>query len=141
MTQESENDLRFQFDVIRSLSESVRQMATTMAEMQRTLMDVSVRTARLEENKVNEEVASVKADMKILDARVDTLFTDKNRRDGAGTLLGAALKYGPVIFSLLTVLYLFGRSIGVVPSPPMTVTAVAAPMRVLERSHVEGAEK
>lgn len=134
MITESESDLRFQFDVIRSLSESVRQMASTMAEMQRTLMDVSVRTARLEENKVNEEVAAVKAEMKLLDVRVDALFREKDRRDGAGSFVGLVLKHAPLVLSLLTVLYLGGRSAGVIPSPPTTVTTVSAPMTVIDKN-------
>lgn len=136
------NDLRFQFKVIEGLSESIRQqsaaterLATGMADIQRTQVSMLERLAKLEANKFGE--ALVKAETKVdeMDKRIDALFRDKDRRDGAVGLMVAVRTWGPWVFSLFTALYLIGRSIGIVPSPPMTVTKVEAPISVERRDH------
>lgn len=141
----SEADLRFQFEVIKQLSDSVRQsveatrdVARNVADMQKTQVTVSERLAKLESNRVNEQVAKMEERLDGACARVDKLEQDKDRRDGAGSFLGGVFKFGPAIFSLLTVLYLFGRSIGIVPSPPTTVTKVETPVVIERRAETIG---
>lgn len=135
------NDLRFQFKVIEGLSESIRQqsaaterLATGMADIQRTQVSMLERLAKLEANKFGE--ALVKAETKVdeMDKRIDALFRDKDRRDGAMGALGALRVWGPAICGLLTVLYLAGRAANVIPSPPMTVTKVETPVAVERRA-------
>jgi len=134
------NDLRFQFKVIEGLSESIRQqstaterLATGMADIQRTQVSMLERLAKLEANKFGE--ALVKAETKVdeMDKRIDALFRDKDRRDGAIGALGALRVWGPAICGVLTVLYLAGRASGVIPSPPTTVTKIETPIAVERR--------
>lgn len=138
-------DIDFQYKIIEGLSESIRQqsastdrLATAMADMQRTQVGMLERLAKLEANRVGEVVAEVKAHVDGALNRIDALEQDKDRRDGAGSFLGGMFRYGPTIFSLLTLLYLFGRSLGIVPAPPPPAT-VPAPMQI-ERRNVPAEE-
>lgn len=133
------NDTRFQFEVIKGLSDSIRQLAGSMADMQRTQVGMLERLAVLEANKIGDLVTAHAADIKALEDRVGALFTDKNQRDGAAGVFGFFLKYGPVIFSLFAALWLFGRSLGVVPVPPANVPTVRADAIVREERHIENA--
>lgn len=121
------NDTRFQFEIIKGLSESIRQMAEQMGHLQRTQVSMLERLATLEAGKVG-------ARMDAMGVKIDALFKDKDRRDGALGMLGVLRVWGPVIFSLLCALYLYGRASGVVPSPPATVTKIETPLRVEERA-------
>ncbi|RYG88411.1 MAG: hypothetical protein EON59_04495 [Alphaproteobacteria bacterium] len=122
----------FQFKIIEGLSESIRELAKSMSDMQRTQVGMLERLAKLEANRVGEVVGEIKVTMDSAVKRIDVLEQDKDRRDGAGSFLGGVFKYGPTVFSLLTLLYLFGRSIGFVPAPPTTAT-VPAPMQIERR--------
>lgn len=130
---------RFKYTVIQGLSESVRQLAAGMADMQKTQVDMLVRLARLEENKYGQALEKVEGDLKALDLRIDALFRDKDRRDGALGALGGLRVWGPAIFSLFTLLYLMGRAVGLIPSPPTTATKVEAPITVERRESVQSA--
>jgi|GEM_PF-2744815 len=116
------SDLRFQYDVIKGLAESVRQMAANMSDLQKTQVDMLVRLARLEENKVGDELVAMKAATAALTVRVDALESDKDRRDGALGMLGTIKSWAPflaMVFSAACALWLFGRSAGFVPAPPV----------------------
>lgn len=128
-----EEEEHFKYEVIRGLSESVRQLAAGMAEMQKTQVGMLERLAKLEANKFGE--ALVKAETKVdeMDKRIDALFRDKDRRDGALGAMGALRVWGPVIFSLFVAMYLVGRSLGVIPSPLTTVTKIETPLAVEPR--------
>lgn len=128
-----EEEERFKYEVIRGLSESVRQLAAGMADMQKTQVGMLERLAKLEANKFGE--ALVKAETKVdeMDKRIDALFRDKDRRDGALGMLGVLRVWGPVIFSLFVAMYLLGRSFGIIPSPPTTVTKIETPVTVEPR--------
>jgi hypothetical protein len=128
-----EADTRFQYEIIKGLAESVRQMATSMGDLQKTQIDMLVRLARLEENKVGDELVTMKATTAALTIRVDALESDKDRRDGAMGALGALRVWGPAICGVLTVLYLAGRAAGVLPSPPTTITKIETPISVERR--------
>jgi len=126
------SETAFQYKIIEGLSESIRELAKSMADMQRTQVGMLERLAKLEANRVGEVVGEVKVSLDSAIKRIDALEQDKDRRDGAGTFLGGMFKYGPAIFSLLTLLYLFGRSIGLVPAPPTPAT-LPAPIQVERR--------
>lgn len=128
-----EADTRFQYEVIKGLAESVRQMATNMADLQKTQVDMLVRLARLEENKVADELVAIKATSAALSVRVDALESDKDRRDGAIGAFGALREWGPTVFSLFTAMYLVGRATGVIGSPPTTVTKIETPVAIERR--------
>ena len=130
----AEEDERFKYEVIKNLSESVRQIAAGMADIQRTQVGMLERLARLEANKVGEIVAKVEARVEDIDRRTDVLFRDKDRRDGAVGLMVGLRTWGPWVFSLLTVLYLVARQAGIMPSPPTTVTRIETPAG-FERRH------
>lgn len=135
-----EADLRFQYDVIKGLADSVRQMATNMADLQKTQVDMLVRLARLEENKVGEELVAMKASTAALAIRIDALESDKDRRDGAIGALGAIRQWAPflaMLFSAACALWLYGRSIGLVPAPPPAPAKVEATIDHSDR-RIEG---
>lgn len=123
----AEEDERFKYEVIKNLSESVRQIAAGMSDIQRTQVGMLERLARLEANKVGEIVAKVEARVDEIDKRTDVLFRDKDRRDGAVNTLGVLRVWAAPICGLLTVLYFAGRAMGVIPSPPTTVTKIETP--------------
>lgn len=136
------NDLRFQFKIIEGLSDSIRQqsasterLAGAMAEMQRTQVSMLERLAKLEANKFGEALVKAETKVEEMDKRVDALFRDKDRRDGALGAFGALRVWGPAVCGVLTVLYLAGRASGVLPSPPMTVTKIETPIAVERREH------
>lgn len=113
-----EAEVRFQYDVIKGLAESVRQMAQNMAELQKTQIDMLVRLARLEENKVGEELITMKAATAALAIRVDALESAEDQRKGAYSVFSWLRIWGPVIFSCVAAAWLLGRSLGIVPAPP-----------------------
>lgn len=76
LRQASESDTRFQYDIIKGLAESIRQQTTLMHDIQTELKDVATRLARIEANKISEEVAR-------LAVKVETLEVDLHRRQGA----------------------------------------------------------
>lgn len=131
------SDTRFQFEVIKNLSESVRQsveatrdVAKNVSEMQRTQVSMLERLARLESNRVNEQVAKVEERLESACKAIDKLEQDKDRRDGAAGLLSRIpgwLQFAVALASIFSAIYLFGRSAGVIPSPPTTVTKIEAP--------------
>lgn len=132
-----EEDERFKYEVIKNLSESVRQIAAGMADIQRTQVSMLERLAKLEANKFGEALIKAETKVEEMDKRIDALFRDKDRRDGAIGALGALKAWGPTIFSLFTVMYLVGRAMGVIGSPPTTVTKIEAPAAVERRERPE----
>jgi len=124
------NDTRFQFDVIKHLSESVRQLAAGMADMQKTQVGMLERLATLEAGKMTSRLDEI-------DTKVSALEQDRYRRDGALGMLGVLRVWGPVIFSALAAFWLFGRSAGVVPPPPNAPARVEATVIPTER-RIEG---
>lgn len=120
----SESDTRFQFKIIEELSASIRRLADSMADMQRTQVDMLTRLAALEANRVGDTIAALEVDLNKLDERVDALFRDKDRRDGAVGLISSIRSWWPAIIgvaSLFSALWLGGRSLGLIPAPPTTV--------------------
>lgn len=107
------DDVRFQFDVIKQLAESVREMSTTQTKMLERL-------ARMEEQKVHEVVAG-------LSERVTVLEVDLNKRTGMMTAISALPKFIAFLVTICTIfsaIYLAGRAAGVIQSPPTTVTRI-----------------
>ena len=95
------------------------------------------RLAKLDANRVGEAIAKievvgdavkerVEVAVEAVKDRVDKLKADKDRCDGAGSFVSLLFKYGPTALSLRTLLYLAGRSIGVVPAPPMPAVRIEA---------------
>lgn len=111
--QQVPEDIRFQFDVIKQLADSVREMSTTQTKMLERL-------ARMEEQKVHEVVAG-------LSERVTVLEVDLNKRTGMMTAIAALPKFIAFLVTICTIfsaIYLAGRAAGVIQSPPTTVTKI-----------------
>lgn len=139
------NDTRFQFEVIKQLAESVKVNAETLRGVQENLVRMIERLARIEERETHEAVAG-------LTGRVAVLELDKARTEGGFRMLDLLKTWGPTLFSLFTLLYLLGRTVGVVPSPPTTVTKIETPTpsppqgelrhpMIVPRNPNEGAER
>ncbi|MEG3086191.1 hypothetical protein [Sphingomonas sp. PB4P5] len=82
--------------------------------------DVRERVIRLEER--DKRLETVEASIVVLDARVDVLLKDKDRRDGAVGMLGTIKSWAPflaMLFSAACAAWLYGRSLGITPAPPL----------------------
>lgn len=110
------DDVRFQFDVIKQLAESVRMMTDTQTKMLERL-------ARIEEQRTHEAVAAMAG-------RIATLEADYQRRTGMMNAIGALPKviaFIVTICTILTTVYLAGRASGIIPAPPARVEAKIDP--------------
>ena len=90
-----------------------------------TITDVRERVIRLDESIRRFDV--VVTTTKDHDAMIDAFVKDKDRRDGALGMLGMLRVWGPVVFSALAALWLFGRSFGITPAPPLSTPKVEQP--------------
>lgn len=106
------NDLRFQFDIIKSLAENVRVMNETQTRMLERL-------ARIEAREVNETVSNLKT-------KVDHLEMMEARRAGESAAKAAVIKWWPVIGSAMMVIWIIGRSLGFfqIPEAPRQMPTV-----------------
>lgn len=121
-------------DSLSAMNRDITAIHRDMKESNEATADVRERVIRLEErDRRLDDLEGAQAEHA---EKIAALMKDKDRRDGAGSFLGGMFKYGPAIFSLLTVLYLFGRSLGVVPAPPAPVT-VPTPMQIERRQQAE----
>lgn len=87
--QQNPEDIRFQFEIIKSLEESVRQQTTALSHLHTQQTEILLRLERIEANKTNEQVAALRAEVEMLKA-------DKLRRDGASGVIHAILR-SPVV--------------------------------------------
>ena len=76
-------DARFQFEILRSLAESVKLQTTALGELQKQTNAISERLARIESNRIHDDVAQLRIDVGKETARIEALMRDKDRRDGA----------------------------------------------------------
>lgn len=114
--QQGPDDVRFQFDVIKQLAESVREMSSTQVKMLERL-------ARIEEQRTHEVVRG-------LTERVTVLEVDLNKRTGMMNAIGALPKIIAFLVALASVfsaIYLAGRAAGIVPAPPARIEAKVDP--------------
>ena len=124
----TEGDIRFQFEIIKGLSESIRDLASSVRDMQKTQVGMLERLATLEANKVGEAVATLALSVTTQEVRIDELFAEKYKRDGAFGMLRTIKDWAPflaMLFSAACMVYLAGRATGLVPAPPATVHSVA----------------
>ncbi len=124
-----ESDTRFQYEIIKGLSESVRDLAGSIREMQSTQVGMLERLAKLEANRIGEVVGKVEVAVEAVKDRVDRLEQDKDRRDGAGGAFRMIKEWAPfvgMVASILAAAWLYGRSIGITPAPPPAPPRVEA---------------
>jgi hypothetical protein len=79
------NDLRFQFEIIKGLSESVRTQTSVMMQMQAQQTDIVARLERIEAKQTAEQLAA-------LALRVDALEDTELRREGSNRVIMAIAK-------------------------------------------------
>ncbi|WP_375272035.1 hypothetical protein [Sphingomonas sp.] len=121
--------------VLAQIRDSLSAMSRDVRSANEATADVRERVIRLEER--DKRLTQVEASVAVLDTRVDVLLKDKDRRDGAVGMLGVLRVWGPVVFSALAALWLFGRSLGITPAPPAAPARVEATIQHDERS-IEG---
>jgi len=123
----SEGDLRFQFEIIKQLAQSIQSLTETVRGVQQTQITMLERLARIESNRVNEDVARLQLIMESQDKRIDILEQDKDRRDGGSRMRRAVITWWPAIGVLMTVLYLLARASGLIHLPQDNPTVIMAP--------------
>lgn len=114
--QQGPDDVRFQFDVIKQLAESVRMMTDTQTKMLERL-------ARIEEQRTHEAVAAMAG-------RIATLEADLQRRTGMMNAVAALPKvvaFFVALASVFSAIYLAGRASGIIPAPPARIEAKVDP--------------
>lgn len=146
----AEGDLRFQFEVIKNLSESVRQsvdatrdVAKNVAEMQRTQVSMLERLAKLEANRVNEQVAKIEERVDGACKAIDKLEQDRDIRDGGSRAWRNFLTWWAPITTvagiIFTVFFLLFRATGILHLPDNKEPAVIQrEERAIERTFEGG---
>lgn len=79
------NDVRFQFEIIKGLSESVRSQTSVMMQMQAQQTDIVARLERIEAKQTAEQLAA-------LQVRVDVLEDNELRREGGNRVIREIVK-------------------------------------------------
>lgn len=88
-TPRSDVDVRFEFEIIRHLSESIRAQTDMISQMQTQQADILVRLERIEAKEHGEQLAAALA-------RIDVLEADYQRRQGRDGLVAAFFR-SPVV--------------------------------------------
>jgi len=112
-----EGDLRFQFEVIKNLAESVRQQSDVLRSVQTTQVTMLERLAKIEANRVNETVAELKVKLDETCGKVDRLESDKDRRDGGSAWRQGLMVYWPIAAVTISAVLWVMRVIGVLHLP------------------------
>ncbi|MDY7525473.1 hypothetical protein [Sphingomonas sp. 10B4] len=116
--------------VLTQIRDSLSAMSRDIRANSEATSDVRERVIRLEErdrrfNDLEERVHATEID-------ITDLKGDKNRREGAHSLIGKFPNWLSVmmaIASIFSAVWLFGRSVGVVPPPP-TPASITEPRRI-----------
>lgn len=115
------NDIRFQYDVIRNLAESVREQSKVMAGIQSTQVSMLERLAKIEANRINEDVATLSSRLDTALEKIDELEKDRDIREGGVRSRRAVQSYWGIITSaasaLGVVFWILLRAAGVVHLP------------------------
>lgn len=129
MNSSPESHVQFQYEVIRSLGESVREMARVMAGVQTTQVDILVRLARIEANRVNEDVVKLASTVEALDKRIDTVEKHDTYEAGMRGARKALIFYWPAIAAVgcLVLFLLVATGTLVIPSTQKPPIVLAAP--------------
>jgi len=106
--------------VLAQIRDSLSAMSRDIRSNNEATSDVRERVIRLEER--DKRLDAVEQGLASVKAKVDVLETDRDRRDGAIGMLGTIKSWAPflaMLFSAACVLWLYGRSAGIVPAPPV----------------------
>jgi hypothetical protein len=113
--------------VLAQIRDSLTAMSRDIRTNNEATSDVRERVIRLEER--DKRMDQIEANVVLLDGRVDVLLKDKDRRDGAHGAFKMIKDWAPflaMLFSAACVLWLYGRSAGIVPAPPTPVARLEA---------------
>jgi hypothetical protein len=119
-----ESDLRFQFEVIKNLAESVRQQSEVLRGVQTTQITMLERLAKIESNRINETVAKLEERTDKACTAIDRLESERDQRLGGSKAWKGFLGWwGPLSWTvgiLFTVLFLLFRATGIIHLPSDT---------------------
>lgn len=120
--------------VLAQIRDSLTAMSRDIRSNNEATAEVRDRVIRLEER--DRRLTDVEADLKVTSAQVAVLLKDKDRRDGAIGMLATIKNWSPFIAAVMATLaaaWLYGRSVGVVPAPPVHTQTQSVP--AIERRH------
>jgi hypothetical protein len=125
--------------VLAQIRDSLSAQNRDVRNVVESISDVRERVIRLEEN--SRRLDEMEADLRKTDAKVGVLMADKDRRDGARSAFGMIKDWSPFIAAVMATLaaaWLYGRSLNIVPAPPLAAARVEATIQHDER-RIEGA--
>lgn len=146
MLASSESETRFQYEVIRSLSDSVRQTVAAVGDLRNEISEdrkaqqedrkaqntvntqILERLARIESNRVNEEVAAWGAKHEALNGRVDKLESSHDYDAGMRGARKAVMYYWPAFAALAAFVLLLLMATGIVVLPETQKAPVVVPV-------------
>jgi len=105
--------------VLAQIRDSLTGLSRDVRSANEATADVRERVIRLEER--DKRLDAVEVDLAAVKVKVEVLETDRARRQGAIGMLGTIKSWAPflaMLFSAACVLWLYGRSAGIVPAPP-----------------------
>jgi len=119
-----ESDIRFQFEVIKNLAESGREVAksverltNTVGDVQKTQINMLERLAKIEANRVNETVAKLEERCDRQSEKIDKLESDKDQRDGGNAMRRALTVWAPLVLAGISALGWILRVAGLLHLP------------------------
>lgn len=112
-----ESDIRFQFEVIKNLAESVRQQSEVLRGVQTTQITMLERLARIESNRINETVSEIKVTLEGACKAIDKLEKDRDVREGTTLAWRSTMIYWPVIAVTISAFLWIARVAGILHLP------------------------
>jgi len=124
-TGQTADDIRFQFEIIKQLAESMREQTAVTRGMQediRTIFGAQSKTnerlAAIEANRVNETVAKLEMRFDTMIDRIDKLEAERDRQEGMTGARRAIVYYWPVIAVLFAAVVMLLNAVGIIHMPP-----------------------
>lgn len=106
--------------VLAQIRDSLTAQSRDVRAVVESVSDVRERVIRLEER--DKRLEHVETTLDEIESKIAVLMKDKDRRDGAFGMLGTIKSWAPflaMIFSAACMVWLYGRSAGIVPAPPV----------------------
>lgn len=124
-TGQTADDIRFQFEIIKQLAESMREQTAVTRGMQediRTIFGAQSKTnerlAAIEANRVNETVAKLEGRFDSAIDRIDKLEAVNDRNEGITGARRAVIYWWPAIASAVAVVVILLNAVGIIHMPP-----------------------
>lgn len=121
---QSADDIRFQFEIIKQLAESMREQTAVTRGMQediRTIFGAQSKTnerlAAIEANRVNETVAKLETKFETALERIDKLEAERDRQEGMTGARRAVVYYWPVIGIIFAAIIMLLSAVGIIHNP------------------------